>query len=72
VKVPPFIAVTVTLTSADGDDYALTIDGRRLVTGAGTKHAQIRLDGLHQGGAYTGAVRGGGSVRIEASAEPGP
>jgi hypothetical protein len=72
VKVPPFIAVTVTLTSADGDDYVVSIGGKRLVTGAGAKHAQARLSGLHQGGAYTGRVSGGGTVRIEASAEPGP
>lgn len=72
VKVPPFIAVTVTLTSADGDDYEIAIGGRRLVAGPGAKHAQVKLDGLRQGGAYEGRVEGGGSVRIEASAEPGP
>jgi hypothetical protein len=72
VKVPPFIAVTVTLTSADGDDYVVRIGGNRLVTGPGVKHAKVKLAGLHQGGAYTGTVQGGGTVRIEASAEPGP
>lgn len=72
VKVPPFIAVTVTLTSADGDDYVLTIDGERLVTGPGAKHAQVKLDGLRPGGSYRGTAGGGGAVRIEASAEPGP
>ena len=30
---------------------------KRLVTGAGAKRDQIRLDGLRQGGAYTGKVR---------------
>ena len=72
VKVPPFIAVTVTLTSADGDDYVLTVDGRRLVTGEGAKHAQVKLPGLRQGRSYTGSLDGGESVRVEASAEPGP
>jgi O-antigen ligase len=72
VKVPPFIAVTVTLTSADGDDYVVVVDGKRLVTGEGAKHDSAKLAGLHQGGSYTAKVRGGGSVRIEASAEPGP
>ena len=72
VKVPPFIAVTVTLTSADGDDYVVSIGGKRLVTGAGAKHDRVTLSGLRQGGAYRGTASGGGSVRIEASAEPGP
>jgi O-antigen ligase len=72
VRVPPFIEVTVVLESADGDDYALEIDGRRIAAGPGTKRASVKLPGLRQGRAYSGRVEGGGAVRIEASAEPGP
>ena len=72
VKVPPFIAITVTLTSADGDDYAIEIGGERIVVGAGTKRARVTLDGLRQGRSYRGTVAGGGTVRVDASAEPGP
>ena len=72
VRVPPFIQVTVTLTSADGDDYAIDFGDQRVSAGAGRKHATLVLDGLRQGAAYTGRVRGGGRVAIEASAEPGP
>jgi hypothetical protein len=72
VRVPPFIAVTVTLVSADGEAYALEIAGQRLVAGPGGRRDSITLDGLRQGGSYPGTVQGGGSVEIEASAEPGP
>ena len=72
VKVPPFIAVRVTLTSEDGRDYQLQIGGQRLTVGSASKTDSVTLAGLHQGGAYRGRVAGGGAVRIEASAEPGP
>jgi O-antigen ligase len=72
VRVPAFIAVTVTLTSADGHGYQLQIAGQSLKVGADRKHDSVKLAGLHQGGAYTGRVAGGGTVRIEATAEPGP
>jgi hypothetical protein len=72
VKVPPFIAVTVKLTSTDGRDYQLQIAGQRLTVGAARKTDSVRLAGLHQGGVYRGRLAGGGTVRIEASAEPGP
>jgi hypothetical protein len=72
VRVPPFVQITVTLKSADGDDYAIEIKGKRVVVGSGTKRASVKLDGLRQGRSYRGRVRGGGSVRIDASAEPGP
>jgi hypothetical protein len=72
VKVPPFIAITVTLTSADGDDYAIEIEGQRVVAGSGKKRASVTLRGLRQGRSYSGKIAGGGTVRIDASAEPGP
>jgi hypothetical protein len=72
VRVPPFIAVTVTLTSADGRPYAVEIGGQQLAVGPGRKHASVRLDGLRQGASYPGRVQGDGNVEIQASAEPGP
>ena len=72
VRVPPFIQVTVTLTSADGDNYTIDFGDDRVTVGPGRKRASVVLDGLRQGAAYTGRIRGGGSVVIEASAEPGP
>jgi hypothetical protein len=72
VKVPPFIAVRVTLISADGRDYQLQIGRQSLTTGSAHKRDSVTLAGLRQGGAYRGRLAGGGAVRIEASAEPGP
>ena len=72
VKVPPFIEITVTLTSADGDDYAIDIAGKRVAVGSDTKRASVKLSGLRQGRSYRGTLAGGGKVRIDASAEPGP
>jgi O-antigen ligase len=72
VQVPPFIAVTVTLTSADGKEYVLEIGGRRLAVGPDRKRVSVKLDGLRQDASYPGKVLGGGNVEIQASAEPGP
>jgi hypothetical protein len=62
----------VKLESADGRDYQLQIGGQRLSVGSARKTDSVKLAGLHQGGAYRGRLAGGGTVRIEASAEPGP
>ncbi|MEA2480068.1 MAG: hypothetical protein QOJ07_1990, partial [Thermoleophilaceae bacterium] len=70
VRVPPFIAVTVTLRSGDGGSYALTINGHTLIASGG-KRVTLKLAGLHQGQSIQGTYRGG-KVSIEASAEPGP
>ena len=72
VRVPPFIAVTVKLESADGRDYQLQIGGQRLSVGSARAKDSVTLAGLHQGGSYRGRLAGGGAVRIEATAEPGP
>jgi hypothetical protein len=72
VQVPPFIQVTVTLISADGRDYALEIDGKRLAVGGRVKRKSVQLDGLHQNESYRGKLAGGGTVEVVASAEPGP
>jgi hypothetical protein len=67
VLVPPYIAVTVSLRSADGGSYALRIGRTRLSSGQ-----SATLDGLRPGAAYVGRGSDGGRLRIEASAEPGP
>ena len=73
VRVPPFLAVRVTLRSADGEPYALRIAGRVLRAGGALASASAELDGLRPGKAYVGTeVETGVTVRVEASAEPGP
>jgi hypothetical protein len=73
VRVPPFISIRVELRSADGQAYSLTFGDRSIRTGPQVASASTVLDGLRQGGAYTGRPgRIGNAVRIEASAEPGP
>jgi hypothetical protein len=73
VRVPPFLGIGVTLRSADGRDYGLRIGGKTLRVGGLKRSASATLEGLRPGRSYRGAVlEGGGTVRIEASAEPGP
>jgi O-antigen ligase len=72
VRVPPFIAVTATLKSADGKPYTIDFDGKVLSVGPGHTRATVEFNGLRQGASYVGKVPGGGTVKIEASAEPGP
>lgn len=70
VQVPPFLAVQVTLRSADGREYALRFGSRVLRT---RRSASLDLDGLRPGERAVGRPPGGGPpVVIEASAEPGP
>jgi hypothetical protein len=70
VRVPAYIAIRVILRSADARRYTLSIEGERLsIEGDGTDEAE--LPGLLPNRSYAG--RGPqGSVRIEATAEPGP
>jgi hypothetical protein len=72
VQVPPFISVRVVLRSADGRDYRLQIGSHMLGVSGGVVSTSTTLDGLRPGRAYVGRAGGGGRVRIEASAEPGP
>jgi hypothetical protein len=73
VRVPPFISIRVELRSADGQAYSLTFGDRSVRTGPQVASASTVLDGLRPGEAYTGRPGGpGNTVRIEASAEPGP
>jgi hypothetical protein len=71
--VPPFISIRAELRSADGGRYALRFGGRTLRVGGEISARSILLEGLRTGDAIAGErVGGGNSVRIEASAEPGP
>ncbi|MEX2253695.1 MAG: hypothetical protein WD649_06030 [Thermoleophilaceae bacterium] len=73
VRVPPFLGIGVTLRSVDGRDYGLRIGGKTLRVGLSKRTASARLEGLRPGRSYKGSVLDrGGTVRIEASAEPGP
>jgi Neuroendocrine-specific golgi protein P55 (NESP55) len=73
VRVPAFISIRVELRSADGAPYGLRLAGRTLRAGGPIGSASTLLDGLRPGAAVVAkGVGGGNSVRIEATAEPGP
>jgi hypothetical protein len=71
IEVPPFIAVTVVLKSADGKTYSIQTRNHGIVTN-GT--AQVKLAGLRAGDRYVFATKGATPAKliIEANAEPGP
>jgi hypothetical protein len=71
VSVPPFIAITVELRSADGLDYALRGGGKALSAGEGENSDTATFDGLRPGRKL---VLSGpqGRVTVTANAEPGP
>jgi len=71
VSVPPFIAITVELRSADGQDYALSGGGKSLAAGEGENSDTVSFDGLRPGRKL---VLSGpqGRVTVTADAEPGP
>lgn len=71
IQVPPFIAVTVVLRSADGRLYSIVVGGRGMATNG---RARVKLPGLRPEARYV-AINQKGTPRrlvIEASAEPGP
>ena len=69
VRVPAYISVLVLLHSGDGANYGLTFDGKTVEAGG----KGLRLAGLKPGAKVVGkSTTGGGEVRIEATAEPGP
>jgi hypothetical protein len=74
VHVPPFIAVRLSLRSADGRDYGLRFPGRGSVrTGRRATTVSTTLEGLRSGVAINGLPAGSGNrVQIVADAEPGP
>lgn len=70
VRVPPFIAIRVTLRSGDGATYQLRGGGQEIRATRGPG-GPVTFDGLRPGRRLV--LRGtGGRVVIEASAEPGP
>ena len=74
VRVPPFIAIRVILRGTDASrdqGYTLRIGGQRLAIGHEQAVAEADLPGLLPNKSYEGASPQG-SVRIEATAEPGP
>lgn len=73
VQVPPYIAVQLTLSSADGGRYSLTVAGRTVTADAAHRTASLTLPGLRPGASYSAVAAGGGpAIRITPSAEPGP
>jgi hypothetical protein len=71
IEVPPFIAVTVVLRSADGKSYGLALPTHGVITNG---RAQLKLSGLRAGDRYVLKTKGATPARviIEANAEPGP
>ena len=73
VRVPPFLAIRVTLRSADGRAYGIRVGRKQVRTGGQVTSATLEIDGLRPGAAVTAEPVGEGNpVRIVANAEPGP
>jgi hypothetical protein len=73
VRVPAFIQVRVELRSADGATYGLRFGGTTITAGGELSSVSTTIDGLRQGESVVGRPTGAGnSVRVEATAEPGP
>jgi hypothetical protein len=74
VRVPAFISIRVELRSADGAPYVLRFGRRTLAVRTELPSISHRFAGLRPGDALIGesAEGTGNTVRIEATAEPGP
>jgi hypothetical protein len=72
VRVPPYIAVEITLYSADKRDYSLTVNGKRVRVDSKDRSEGTSLDGLRPNASYTVKASDGRTIRVVASAEPGP
>jgi hypothetical protein len=73
VRVPPFIAILLELRSGDGRTYHLRVADERLRVGPQRARDSALLEGLGHGERYVARPTGpGNTVRIEATAEPGP
>jgi hypothetical protein len=73
IRVPAFISIRVELRSADGRDYGLTFDGETIRVSGGLASVSTTFAGLRPGQRLVGKPTGaGGTVRVEATAEPGP
>ena len=71
-SVAPFVAVKVSLVSADRSSHTLTIGGHTLKVGGTRKSEFVELPGLRTGKSYTGRADGKIPLRISARFEPGP
>jgi hypothetical protein len=71
-SVAPFVAVRVSLVSADRSSHTLTISGHTLKVGGTRKSEFVELPGLRTGKSYKGKADGRIAIRISASFEPGP
>jgi hypothetical protein len=73
IRVPAFISIRIELRSADGLEYALRFDGKLVKVSGGLRSVSTAINGLRPGASVVGTpAGGGGKVRIEATAEPGP
>ena len=74
VRVPAFISIRVELRSDDGGPYVLRFGRRTLAVRSELPTVSRRFDGLRPGAALVGRspTGTGNTVRIEATAEPGP
>ncbi len=73
VRVPAFISIRVELRARDGLSYGLTFPGKTIEVSDGIASASTTFAGLRPGEVLVGRyLEGGGRVRIEATAEPGP
>jgi hypothetical protein len=67
VEVPAYIAVVVRLEAADGGDYTVEFEGKRIGPGE-----TIDFDGLRPNERIAGMGSDGRRLVIAATAEPGP
>jgi hypothetical protein len=73
VRVPAFISIQVELRSKDGRKYGMRFGDVTITAGGGLSSVSTTIDGLRPGKAIVGRPTGAdNSVRIEATAEPGP
>jgi hypothetical protein len=71
ISVPPFLAISAKLRSADGKSYTLKGGGRTLAVGGDIRERSTTFSGLRPGKAIV--LRGPqGNVTVVADAEPGP
>jgi hypothetical protein len=73
VRVPAFISIQVELRSRDGREYGLRFGDVTITAGGELNSVSTTIDGLRPGKGIVGKPTGAGNtVRIEATAEPGP
>jgi hypothetical protein len=71
-SVAPFVAVRVSLVSADHSAHRLVIGGHALKVGGTLKSMFVELPGLRPGRSYKGTADGRVKITILSSNEPGP